>query len=87
MVKKMAYKIINEWWSESGKSHELTIYKYNLSHDEVIRYHYDLGDKYVTFAWQMFGVPKMGEGIYEVIKYKMLANKEEIALVHLGEGE
>ena len=85
----MAYKIINEWWSKDGKSHEITIYKYNYSFDLVMRYNYTAGDKRVTFAAQSFG-SKVGmlEGSFEVIKYKMLLNEDEIALVHLGmEGE
>ena len=51
----MVYKIINEWFSEDKKSHEITIYKYNYSFDLVMRYNYTEGEKYVTFASQSFG--------------------------------
>ena len=63
----MAYKIINEWWSKDGKSHEITIYKYNYSFDLVMRYNYSAGDKRVTFASQSFGsTVGMLEGSFEV---------------------
>ena len=67
----MAYKIINEWWSKDGKSHEITIYKYNYSFDLVMRYNYSAGDKRVAFTSQSFG-SKVGmlEGSFEVVKYK-----------------
>ena len=65
----MAYKIINEWFSEDRKSHELTVYKYNYSFDLVMRYNYTQGDKYVTFASQTFGSKHgMLEGKFEVKK-------------------
>ena len=38
MVKKMFYKLISEWRSPNGIEHEITVYKYNLSHDEMVRY-------------------------------------------------
>ena len=34
----MVYKLINEWKSDDGNTHEITVYKYNLNHDEMIRY-------------------------------------------------
>ena len=44
-VKKMAYKLINEWKSPEGlNEHEITVYKYNLNHDEMIRYFKGDGD-------------------------------------------
>lgn len=63
----MGYKIINEWFSKDGRSHEITIYKYNYSFDLVMRYNYTEGDKYVTFTSQSFG-SKVGmlEGKFEV---------------------
>jgi len=34
----MAYKIVNEWKSKGGEQHEITIYKYNYTKDEMVRY-------------------------------------------------
>jgi hypothetical protein len=51
----MVYKLISEWRSKDGLSHELTVYKYNYSFDLIMRYHYKQGDKCVTFASQTFG--------------------------------
>ena len=34
----MVYKLINEWRCEDGLAHEISVYKYNLNHDELIRY-------------------------------------------------
>jgi len=35
----MVYKLINEWFGiEELQEHEITVYKYNLNHDEMIRY-------------------------------------------------
>jgi hypothetical protein len=64
----MTIKIINEWFSKDGKSHEITIYKYNYSFDLVMRYNYTEGDKCVTFQSQTLG-SKVGmlEGEFEVI--------------------
>ena len=65
----MVYKIINEWFSEDRKAHEITIYKYNYSFDLVMRYNYEQGEKYVTFAAQTFGGKDgMLEGKFEVNK-------------------
>lgn len=36
----MAYKLVKEWNGEIG-DHEITMYKYNISHDEMVRYYYD----------------------------------------------
>lgn len=36
----MAYKLIKEWKGiKSRNEHEITVYKYNISHDEMIRYY------------------------------------------------
>ena len=35
---KMAYKIVKEWKSKDGSRHEITVYKYNYTKDEMIRY-------------------------------------------------
>ena len=35
----MAYKMIKDWESPDGNEHEITVYKYNLSHDEMVRYY------------------------------------------------
>ena len=51
----MVYKIVNEWFSEDRKAHEITIYKYNYSFDLVMRYNYEQGDECVTFISQDFG--------------------------------
>ncbi len=42
----MVYKLINEWKGvpELGE-HEITVYKYNISHDEMVRYFYDGNNK------------------------------------------
>ena len=34
----MAYKLIKEWRSPNGLEHEITVYKYNIGHDEMVRY-------------------------------------------------
>ena len=34
----MAYKIIKEWKSKERDAQEITIYKYNYNHDEMVRY-------------------------------------------------
>ena len=34
----MVYKLISEWRGKEG-AHEITMYKYNLNHDEMVRYH------------------------------------------------
>ena len=36
----MAYKLIKEWKGVLG-DHEITMYKYNISHDEMVRYYLD----------------------------------------------
>ena len=33
----MVYKLINEWKGNNDE-HEITIYKYNYNHDEMVRY-------------------------------------------------
>jgi len=40
VIKKMVYKLIKEWKSPDPNydCHEITVYKYNISHDEMIRY-------------------------------------------------
>ena len=82
----MVYKLINEWKSKDGSAHEITIYKYNLSHDEVIRYNYEKGDDYVSFKSQCFGHESgMIECNIPNFKYRMLKDEEEIALVKIGE--
>ena len=30
--------MVKEWKSKDGLQHEITVYKYNISHDEMIRY-------------------------------------------------
>lgn len=38
----MVYKLINEWKGiPELKEHEITVYKYNISHDEMVRYFYN----------------------------------------------
>jgi len=34
----MAYKIVKEWKSKDGSQHEITVYKYNYTKDEMVRY-------------------------------------------------
>lgn len=34
----MAYKIVKEWKSKDGLQHEITVYKYNYTKDEMVRY-------------------------------------------------
>ena len=39
-VKKMVYKLVKEWKSPDPNydCHEITIYRYNINHDDMIRY-------------------------------------------------
>jgi len=34
----MVYKLIFEWKSTEREAHEITIYKFNYNHDEMVRY-------------------------------------------------
>jgi len=34
----MVYKMIKEWKSDERNAHEITIYKYNYTCDEMVRY-------------------------------------------------
>lgn len=60
----MVYKLINEWKSEDGKSHEITVYKYNIGHDEVIRYNYESKNDYIDIKEKSFGPSEMKEYVY-----------------------
>lgn len=34
----MVYKLISEWKNPEGTEHEILVYKYNLNHDELLKY-------------------------------------------------
>ena len=79
----MVYKLINEWKSKDGKSHEITVYKYNVSQDNVIRYNYESKNDYVDVRVQMFDNPTMNEYVY--VQYnKQNLTEDERALVLIG---
>ena len=62
----MVYKLVREWKSESGDAHEITVYKYNMNHDEIVRYNYEAGQNYIDVKSQMFGDYQNG-----MIEYKV----------------
>ena len=79
----MVYKLISEWKSKDGKSHEITVYKYNVSQDNVIRYNYETGNDYVDIKVQMFGQPIMNEYVYVQYNKEKLTENER-ALIKIG---
>ena len=60
----MVYKVISEWRSKETDEHEVTIYKYNYSHDEVRRYNKEGFE--LLIATQVFGNSKMFEECYDL---------------------
>ena len=60
----MVYKLISEWKSKDTDAHEITIYKYNLSHDEVVRYNKEGFELKKTT--QVFGMEKQFEELYDL---------------------
>ena len=47
---KMAYKMIKEWRSPNGIEHEITVYKYNIGRDEMVRY-YKTADSFTVYTY------------------------------------
>lgn len=79
----MVYKLISEWKSKDGKSHEITVYKYNISKDCVMRYNFESKNDYVDVKVQMLGIPTMNEYVY--VQYnKQFLTEDEKALVKIG---
>ena len=60
----MVYKIISEWKSKTSDAHEITMYKYNLSHDEVRRYNKEGFELLITT--QVFGTSNIFEECYDL---------------------
>ncbi len=52
----MAYKLISEWRSPNGIEHEIVVFKYNISHDEKVRY-YKTADSFVKEEFFCNGEP------------------------------
>ena len=46
----MAYKMIKEWRSPNGIEHEITVYKYNIGRDEMVRY-YKTADSFTVYTY------------------------------------
>ena len=56
--------MVSEWKSKETDAHEITVYKYNLSHDEVVRYNKEGFELMKTT--QVFGMPKQFEELYDL---------------------
>ena len=61
----MVYKLISEWKGiEELGEHEITVFKYNISHDEVVRYNLDEEGNLTVKHYYTCGTPNK-ETIYK----------------------
>ena len=51
----MVYKIVKNWKSNDRDAHEITVYKYNYNHDEMVRYSRE-GDDLSIRTFNVFGI-------------------------------
>jgi len=62
----MVYKIVKEWEASDRDAQEITIYKYNYNHDEMVRYTRE-GEEHELTIWTLSNITCKTTSIVEAI--------------------